>query len=229
MGEQLGNNLADYLDKEVITGAGIAASFANAIEKKEISSITDAAAQSAAAAQQALDIIMDRLATYINILKQVDEPALLMKIIELHNSCKTPVSDMNLAPYNNTKLTESELARISSKVSSNFQKLQEVIDTLQTLSQGKGTIGEHPIEQVENLLSTAAKCFNPIGGEGIHEIIGEHAANLVKVKAEEEVIEPTKSMFQQSGGKVSAHSNLGANTGTGKMQGKQLKSDIEII
>jgi hypothetical protein len=154
-----------------------------------------------------------------------------MKVLEIHDSFNKPYSDPDLSKYNGRILSEAEKTRLSTKVSNNFSTLQGVVNTLQALSKGTYDLdGKDPIQKVQSLMKTATGCFGAVGGEGIHEIIGEHAANIVKITGEDEVVNKVTSLFQQSGGKVSGSSNLGHNVGGlgTKMAGKQLKPDIEI-
>jgi len=231
LGEELGNNIANYIDKQIVTGAGIQAAFEAAINDNNIRNINNPAQRATAAAEEALKIITDKLTIYKDILKQVEEPALLMKVLEIHDSFNKPYSDPDLNKYNGRILSEAEKTRLSTKVSNNFSTLQDVVHTLQALSKGTYSLdGKDPIQTVKSLMKTATGCFGAVGGEGIHEIIGEHAANIVKTTGEDEVVNKTTSLFQQSGGKVSGSSNLGHNVGElgTKMAGKQLKPDIEI-
>ena len=230
LGAEYGDLLAQELDKNIFTGAGLAAAFDNAMAKEGISDIKNVSERYAAEAQKILELISDRLEVYMSTLKGLQEPALLEKVLETYELTGKPIVDPDLKNYNSWQLTPQERARLSQKLSSNIEKLKEIIQELNTMSKGEAVSTKDGIKKPKTLLKSASSCFGTLGGEGIHEVIGEHSANLIKVRGKQEVVDRATMSFQQAGWKVTATSNSGQNVGLaeGKMKGQQKKPDINI-
>lgn len=243
LGQQFSEDLAKAFQNRMLTGGYLLKDFDNYIKRKEFTNITSSAQQNIAKAQKALELIKKRLEDYIDILSDSGEEVLLQRCIELKEQAGKPFTGKGVERYNNHFLSSVDQKQIKNKVMTNMKNLEIIIGNLRNLASGgkSGKIetvnkkGEKVIiDTPRGLLSLASSgVFNPVGGEGIHEPIVAHVANVVKYKGYTEVLDPIKKIF----GSVSHFYLKGQTDGVGgvlkdlegtKMEGKQVKPDINL-
>ena len=212
IGQEMADTIAEKLQSDPYTGAGIVKGFNETFSKGGRVSL--AGKNVAEQCDYVMDLIWNYLSRYCQVFDENGEDALLLKCLELAqigaNGGSKSAADI-LAKYNNKKIPVAAQNSLSAKVQSNFATLSKILEQAQqAAAMGRGGAGITTMRNTfgdkkwtpKKMAKQLGSIFNALGGEQVGEIVGSAAAVEVLQKGDKEVIRRLEQMFAASGGKI---------------------------